>query len=76
MVGGEAKIRLGAHVSSRDGPSTERWRTVAAYEADALRRLMSEEPLLARVLGHVVGDVVTVRSPRIAPLHVKILDVG
>jgi transcription elongation GreA/GreB family factor len=70
-------IRVGSWVEIRDGELEEGWRIVNAEEADAMRRLMSEETPLARaLLGHVSGDVVRVRGPQGPARAVTVLDVG
>jgi transcription elongation factor GreA len=76
MVNQHRTIRVGSRVQIRDGDLPEAWRIVAAHEADAVRRLISEEtPLAQALLGHVVGDVVRVRGPRGVSRSVTILDV-
>lgn len=73
----EVVIRVGSWVEIRDGELQEGWRIVTADEADAIRRLMSEETPLARaLLGHVAGDVVRVRGPQGPARAVTIIDVG
>lgn len=70
-------VRVGSWVEIRDGELEEGWRIVSAVEADAMRRLMSEETPLARaLLGHVAGDVVRVRGPVGPARAVTVLDVG
>jgi transcription elongation GreA/GreB family factor len=61
---GDGIVRLGSLVRVRGGDLTEWWRIVAAHEADALRRLISEETPLARaLLGRQVGDQVRTEAP-------------
>jgi transcription elongation factor GreA len=70
-------IGVGSCVEIRDGELEEAWRIVSADEADAMRRLMSEETPLARaLLGHVAGDVVRVRGPQGPARAVTVLHVG
>jgi len=73
----DAVICVGSWVQIRDGELQEGWRIVANDEADAMRRLMSEETPLARaLLGHVAGEVVRVRGPQGSARPVTILDVS
>jgi transcription elongation GreA/GreB family factor len=64
-AGCEREVKVGDFVRVRDGSGIEeQWRIVAEHEADVMRKRISEgTPLALAVLGHVVGDVVTVRSP-------------
>jgi transcription elongation factor GreA len=69
-------VHIGSLVTICDGELTESWRIVAAYEADAVRRLMSDAAPLARaLLGHSVGDTVRVKGPTGATWPVKLLAV-
>jgi transcription elongation factor GreA len=76
MVNEERVVRIGSWVQIRDGEIEEGWRIVAAIEADAARRLISEETPLARaLLGHSAGEVVSVRGPHGGRWQVTILSV-
>jgi hypothetical protein len=57
-------VRVGSTVRVREGESEETWRVVGCEEADPMRGCISEDSPLGRsLLGHVAGDVVTVRGP-------------
>lgn len=57
-------VHVGDVVDVKDGQLEEWWRIVPHGEADALRRLISEDSPLGRaLLGHKAGDVVCVRAP-------------
>jgi transcription elongation factor GreA len=57
-------VQLGDVVDVRDGELQEWWRIVTHVDADAARRLISEESPLGRaLLGHRPGEVVSVRAP-------------
>jgi transcription elongation GreA/GreB family factor len=75
----ERAVRVGDVVHVQDGQLDEWWRIVPSGEADAMKRLISEETPLARaLLGHRAGEVVRVRAPG-APQRgwpVTILDIG
>jgi transcription elongation GreA/GreB family factor len=76
MVNEERVVRIGSWVQIRDGEIEEGWRIVVAIEADAARRLISEEASLARaLLGHAAGEVVSVRGPHGVRWPVTILSV-
>lgn len=60
----ERAARVGDVVHVQDGHLEEWWRIVPPEEADASRRLISEETPMARaLLGHRAGEVVQVQSP-------------
>ena len=64
MVEHDGIVRLGSWVEVQDGDLREGWRIVARHEADAMRRLISEEAPLARaLLGHRATDKVRVLGP-------------
>jgi transcription elongation GreA/GreB family factor len=55
-------VQLGDVVDVQDGQLREWWRIVPHVEADAVRRWISDEsPLGEALLGHHVGEVVSVR---------------
>jgi transcription elongation GreA/GreB family factor len=61
---GDGIVRLGSLVRVRDGELVEWWRIVAADEADAMRRCISQETPLARaLLGRRVGEQVLTLAP-------------
>ncbi len=64
MADDNGTVRIGSWVKVQDGQLTDDWRIVPPEEADAARRLISEEAPLARaLLGHRVGDQVNVQRP-------------
>jgi transcription elongation factor GreA len=55
---------VGDVVHIQDGQLEEWWRIVPPEEADAARRLISEEtPMAQALLGHRAGETVHVRAP-------------
>lgn len=57
-------VQLGSWVEVQDGDLREGWRIVSRHEADATRRLISEEtPLAKALLGHRVSERVKVLGP-------------
>ncbi len=73
---GDGTVRIGSWVKVRDGLLQEDWRIVPPDEADAMRRHISETcPLARALLGHQVGDQVSVQAPQ-GPFPVTILHVG
>jgi transcription elongation GreA/GreB family factor len=57
-------VRLGSWVEVQDGELREAWRIVSRHEADAMRRLISEEtPLAQALLGHRASERVRVLGP-------------
>jgi len=76
MVNEDRVVRVGSWVQVRDGEIEEGWRIVTSLEADAARRMISEETPLARaLLGRAVGEVVSVRGPQGGRWPVTILSV-
>jgi transcription elongation factor GreA len=61
------RVRLGSRVNMvglDDGHSPETYRIVGSREADPRRGLVSDEsPIGSALLGHVVGEEVTVQAP-------------
>ena len=77
MVSEDSRVHVGSWVTVKDGELEEGWRIVPLHDADARRRMISEDsPLACALIGHAAGDEVTVRPPRCAPRKVTILDVG
>jgi transcription elongation GreA/GreB family factor len=69
------RVRIGSAVKLRYGELEEAWLIVDASEADSARgRISAETPLARALLGHRVGDQVTVCSAQ--PYAVTILHVG
>lgn len=74
-VRGETLAGLGTWCRIEDGDLIEWWRIVGTEDADALRRLISEETPLARALmGHRAGEHVKVRGPD-QPRTVRLLEI-
>jgi transcription elongation GreA/GreB family factor len=60
----DGTVKLGSCVTIQDGELNEAWRIAIAPEADAMRRLLSEETPRARaLLGRRAGDLVGVSGP-------------
>ena len=77
MVNRDNTVRVGSWVGVHDGELRETWRIVATHDADARRRLISEDtPLALALLGHAAGEVVRVRCPEGRARSVTILDVS
>jgi len=58
-------VRLGSWVEVQDGELREGWRIVPKHEADAMRRLISEEtPLAQALLEHRASERVRVLGPQ------------
>jgi transcription elongation GreA/GreB family factor len=75
MVSQTAVIESGSSVVIRVGQEHERWTIVAPYEADPLRRRISEmSPLGFALLGRRPGETVTVRGP--SPYTVTVVAIG
>jgi transcription elongation GreA/GreB family factor len=57
-------VQLGSWVEVQDGDLREGWRIVSRHEADAMRRLISEEtPLAKALLAHRASERVKVLGP-------------
>ncbi len=57
-------VKLGSWVEVQDGDLREGWRIVSRHEADAMRRLISEEtPLAKALLGQKASERVKVLGP-------------
>ncbi len=70
------RVRVGSWVEIEDGSLREGWRIVGVEDADAARRMISEEcPLAQALLGHRAGDQVRVQGPEgrfpVTILHVR-----
>ncbi len=64
MIEQAGMVKVGSWVEVQDGELREGWRIVATHEADAMRRLISEETPLARaLLGHRASERVRVLGP-------------
>ena len=75
MGDGAAVIESGSTVMIRAGQEQERWTVVAPHEADPLRRRVSDlSPLGFALLGHHIGETVTVRGPQ--PYRATIVAIG
>jgi transcription elongation factor GreA len=64
LVEQDETVKLGSWVEVQDGDLREGWRIVSRHEADAMRRLISEEtPLAKALLGHKASERVKVLGP-------------
>jgi transcription elongation factor GreA len=74
---GDGKVTLGSHVTVREEgfDESETYHVVGPTEADPRKgRISHESPLGRALLGHEVGDEVTVRAPA-GSIHFEILKV-
>jgi transcription elongation GreA/GreB family factor len=64
LVEQDVTVKLGFWVEVQDGDVRQGWRIVSRHEADAMRRLISEEtPLAKALLGHRASERVKVLGP-------------